>query len=134
MGPGRQGPGGPPFAGRPGSGRGPARGTGARPQGSGNPLERFFDQVLFTEQLGRDSWKPSPAGYQAIAERLGAEAQACAYVADNPAKDFVAANRLGWRTVQYLRPGQIHAHKPAPPDGLPQQIVHHAGELLGALR
>ncbi|MCJ7544550.1 MAG: HAD family hydrolase, partial [Phycisphaerae bacterium] len=97
-------------------------------------LERFFDQVLFTELLGRESWKPSLAGFQAMARKLDVPAQACAYVADNPAKDFVAPNRLGWRSIQYLRPGQIHAAKPAPPDGAPQTVVRAADGLLAALR
>ncbi len=97
-------------------------------------LERFFDAVVFTEELGRDCWKPSPAGFEEIAKQLAAAASACAYVSDNPAKDFVAPNRLGWRTVQYLRPGQLHAHRPAPADGLPQQVVKSVDELLAALR
>lgn len=97
-------------------------------------LERFFDQVLFTEQLGPDCWKPSPAGFQAMAKQLGVPAQACAYVADNPAKDFVAPNRLGWRTMQYLRPGQIHAARIAPPDGRAGTIVRTADGLRAALR
>jgi putative hydrolase of the HAD superfamily len=97
-------------------------------------LERFFDEVLYTEELGRDCWKPSPKGFQAIAERLGAPPEACAYVADNPAKDFVAPNALGWRTVQFLRPGQIHARKLAPSGGQPRRIVRTTDALLAALR
>ena len=97
-------------------------------------LARFFDCVVFTEELGRDCWKPSPAGFQAMAKQLGLPAQACAYVADNPAKDFVAPNRLGWRTIQYLRPGQVHAGEPTPPDGAPQTIVRAPDGLLAALR
>ena len=97
-------------------------------------IDRFFDHVLFTEDLGRDCWKPSPVGFQTIAERLAAAPQACAYVADNPAKDFLAANRLGWRTIQYLRPSQLHAAKPAPPDGRPQRVLHTPDALLAALR
>ncbi len=97
-------------------------------------LERFFEAVLFTEQLGRDCWKPSPAGFQAITERLAAPPETCAHVADNPAKDFLAANRLGWRTIQYLRPGQIHAAKPAPPEGAPQTVVRTPDALCAALR
>jgi len=97
-------------------------------------LERFFDCVLFTEELGRECWKPSPAGFQAVAERLAVPAEACAYVADNPAKDFVAPNALGWRTIQYLRSSQLHAAKPAPPDGRAGAIVRTPDALLDALR
>ncbi len=96
-------------------------------------LERFFEAVVFTEEMGREFWKPSPAGFEKIAELLGAPHEACAYVADNPAKDFVAANALGWRTIQLLWPGQIHAEKPAPEGGQPQAVVHLPGELQEAL-
>ena len=97
-------------------------------------LGRFFDAVVFTEELGRDAWKPSPTGFEAVAKKLGAAHESCAYVADNPAKDFLAPNALGWRTVQVLRPGQVHAQKPAPPDGRPQRIARDGGKLVQALR
>jgi len=98
-------------------------------------LGRFFDAVVFTEEMGREAWKPSPIGFEAIRAELDVPHEACAYVADNPAKDFLAPNGLGWRTVQYLRPGQVHAHKPPPRDeGLPQAVVRSPGELLEALR
>jgi putative hydrolase of the HAD superfamily len=97
-------------------------------------VERFFDAVLFTEELGRSAWKPSPEGFEVVARRLDVSHAACAYVADNPAKDFVAPNRLGWRTIQYLRPGQVHAGNPAPEGGAPQVRVHLPCELVAALR
>jgi putative hydrolase of the HAD superfamily len=97
-------------------------------------LRRFFDEVLFTEQLGREAWKPSAAGFEALARRLALPHEALAYVADNPAKDFVAPNALGWRSIQYLRPGQVHAHNPPPPGGQPQRTVRTLEELRAALR
>ena len=96
-------------------------------------LEPCFTAVLFTEALGRDCWKPSTAGYEAVRSQLGAEHAACAYVADNPAKDFVAPNRLGWRTIQYLRPNQIHASNPPAESGQPQHVVRTDEELRYAL-
>ncbi|MFP3937918.1 MAG: HAD family hydrolase [Phycisphaerae bacterium] len=92
-------------------------------------LERFFNAVVFTEELGRDAWKPSDAGFELIGEQLDMPHDQCAYVADNPAKDFLAPNKLGWRTVQFLRPGQIHAHKPAPEGGRPQHVVYLFGDI-----
>ena len=97
-------------------------------------IERFFGEILFTEQISRDAWKPSPIGYNTIASSLKSPHAACAYIGDNPTKDFLAPNRLGWRTVQYLHPGQIHSARPAPDDGRPQFIVRSPGELLAALR
>jgi putative hydrolase of the HAD superfamily len=96
-------------------------------------IERFFDAVVFTEEIARDVWKPSPVGFEAIREKLGVEHQGCAYVADNPAKDFVTPNQLGWLTVQYLQPGQVHSHKPPPDGGAPQVSVDCPDRLYEAL-
>lgn len=92
-----------------------------------------FEAVVFTEELGRDKWKPSPDGFVQLAELLDTPNEACAYVADNPAKDFIAPNALGWLTVQFLRDGQVHAHNPAPPGGVPQTIVHSPDQFLESL-
>jgi len=97
-------------------------------------LGEAFGAVVFTEELGRAAWKPSPAGFEAIAGRLGAPHAACAYVADNPAKDFVAPNRLGWTTVQLVRAGQVHADEPTPPGGAAAHVVRNGAELLALLR
>ncbi len=97
-------------------------------------LERFFHAIVFTEEMGREYWKPSPAGFEKISQLLGAPPEACCYVSDNPAKDFVAPNALGWLAVQYIRPGQVHADKPAPSNGRPQVVVHDDDELCRALQ
>jgi len=97
-------------------------------------LAGCFDAVVFTEELGRDAWKPSPAGFEAVREKLGVPHSACAYVGDNPAKDFIAPNRLGWRTIRYVRPGQVHADEPTASGGAPQAVVRTDAELLVALR
>ena len=98
-------------------------------------LGRFFDAAVFTEELGesREFWKPSTVAFEAISSRLAAEAHACAYVGDNPAKDFVAPNTLGWRTIQFLRPGQLHAANIAPEGGEPDTIVRNSAELFKTL-
>lgn len=96
-------------------------------------LRQSFRAVVFTEHLGRDKWKPAPDGFELIATELGAPHAACCYVADNPAKDFLGPNRLGWRTIQLRWPDQIHADKPAPAGGQPQHVVRSIGELQVAL-
>ena len=97
-------------------------------------LRRFFDEVLFSETLGRSAWKPSTQGFEALSQRFDLPGGAMAYVADNPAKDFVAPNALGWRSIQFLRPGQVHSRNPAPPGGEPKIILRDLGALRAALR
>jgi len=93
----------------------------------------LFDVVLFTEDMGRDCWKPSPAGFEAVHRKLAMPNEGCTYVADNPAKDFVAPNQLDWRTIQLLWRGQIHASNAAPEGGRPQVVAAGLGELADAL-
>ena len=96
-------------------------------------LRGRFDAVLFTESLGRAFWKPSPVGFEKLAAELGVPNAACAYVGDNPAKDFLAPNQLGWRTVQWRQEGQVHADKTAPAGGAAQHLAGSVEEVLSAL-
>ena len=90
--------------------------------------------MVFTEQLGRDAWKPSTKGFQRMEELLHTPSRQCLYVGDNPAKDFVAPNRLGWRSIQLLLDGQIHSKNPPAPCGDAQLTVCSIDELISALQ
>ena len=57
---------------------------------------------------GRAFWKPHRHGFELIQRRFALPPEAFVYVADNPAKDFVAPRALGWRTVQVVRPEGVH--------------------------
>jgi putative hydrolase of the HAD superfamily len=96
-------------------------------------LERFFDAVVFTEEIGREAWKPSPEGFERIREMLDRPHAACAYVADNLAKDFIAPNALGWLTVRYVQPGQIQRLPAAAAAALPACTVSLPGEVYETL-
>lgn len=91
-------------------------------------LQTFFDFVVLTDQYGRDCWKPNPFAFKMIMEKTGFSAEEHVYVADNPGKDFVAPNALGWKTVQVKRlSGEYRDVKP-PESGIPSQVV---SSLLG---
>lgn len=68
-----------------------------------------FDPIVFTEELGRDSWKPSPAGFMLIESMCKMKPGHCLYIGDNPAKDFLAPRTLGWRTIRIRRPKTEHS-------------------------
>jgi hypothetical protein len=44
---------------------------------------------------------------------VGLRGDRCAYVADNPAKDFVSPHRLGSWTVRVRRLGSLHTNAPS---------------------
>jgi putative hydrolase of the HAD superfamily len=72
-------------------------------------LGRWFDPVVFTAALGPGFGKPHPRAFQIIEAATGSSGRACAYIADNPAKDFGGPASLGWRTVRVVRRGGLHS-------------------------
>jgi putative hydrolase of the HAD superfamily len=72
-------------------------------------LADLFAAVMFTDELGREAWKPSTRGFEALLQRLGIEAQDAIYIADNPTKDFIGPHRLGMQSIRIIRPGGEHA-------------------------
>ena len=93
-------------------------------------LEHFFDHIIYTEQLGRQFWKPSPKAFELMAQDLALTPAQCAYIADNPAKDFIAPNQLGWFTIQLLRPDRVHPDSIPPANGQPRIKINNLSELL----
>jgi putative hydrolase of the HAD superfamily len=68
-------------------------------------LQDYFDEVLISEEFGRE--KPDPGTFEYIENKLQGEGYV--YIADNIQKDFIAPNNLGWNTVCLLEDGtNIH--------------------------
>ncbi len=81
------------------------------------------EDIIISEEIGSE--KPAETNYRRVMERHP-EAERFVYVGDNPAKDFIAPNRLGWTTVCLLDNGEnIHPQRfdDAPPQAQPQYIV-----------
>lgn len=70
--------------------------------------------VVFTAELGLP--KPDPAAFARVERVFDREPTDCAYVADNPAKDFAGPNRRGWQTVRVRRAASLHVGVPSGPD------------------
>lgn len=96
-------------------------------------IEKYFKCLIYTEEIGREFWKPSPAGFEKIVQNLKAKPQNMAYVADNQVKDFIAPNKLGMATIQLIRPARIHKESAAEPDAFPQHIIHNINKLPALL-
>ena len=92
-------------------------------------IKKHFASIVYTEQLGRESWKPSPAGFEKILHDLDGRPENAVYVADNEDKDFIAPNKLGLATVQLLRPARIHRSASASPGAAAHHIIHKISEL-----
>ncbi len=79
-------------------------------------LEAWMRPVVLTDELGPGCGKPDPRSYRHVEATLDVRGGACAYVADNPTKDFVAPRALGWRTIRIRRPLSLHQELPSGAD------------------
>jgi len=96
-------------------------------------IEKYFKCIVYTEELGREFWKPSPRGFETILEKLKEKAEMCVYVADNEKKDFIAPNKLGIRTIQLIRPVRLHTKESPNSDGKAEFVIKKITELAGLL-
>ncbi len=64
-----------------------------------------FDAVVFSDELGRDHRKPSPAPFLRAADLLGVHPGAIVHVGDRPAKDVAGAAAVGMRAIR-VRTGE----------------------------
>ena len=93
-------------------------------------LEQYCSAVVRTGVWGKDYWKPHPRSFQWIQEHAGQPHSALTYIGDNPAKDFVGARKLGWKTVRIRRPGGLHAETEADPGYDGDRTITSLDELL----
>lgn len=92
-------------------------------------IEDYFASIVYTKQLGREFWKPSPVGFEKIMQDLNARAENIVYVADNEEKDFIAPNELGFSTIQLIRPARIHRSISHEPGASAQHITRQISQL-----
>jgi len=72
-------------------------------------VETRLDDIVLTDALGPEFWKPSPRAFAEMARRLAVEPHACLYVADNPQKDFDGPAAAGWApSVRVRRPDGLY--------------------------
>jgi len=92
-------------------------------------LEKYFSCIIYTEQLGREFWKPSPAGFEKLTETLNAKPETIVYVADNQMKDFIAPNKLGFVTIQIIRPARLHIESSQEPGAAARYTIRQISQL-----
>jgi putative hydrolase of the HAD superfamily len=92
-------------------------------------LTNRFECIVFTDELGREFWKPHPAGFCRIMKELAGPPEGYIYIADNPRKDFIAPRALGWKTARIRRAGGEHAAVEAMPHEAADCEVSNLPEL-----
>lgn len=62
----------------------------------------YFDAIVTSDDYGREKRRPAPFTYHLILRKLEVKPQECAFVADNPKKDFITAKKIGIITIRTL--------------------------------
>jgi putative hydrolase of the HAD superfamily len=97
-------------------------------------IENFFDSIIYTEKLGTEFWKPSPKGFEKMLTDLKVRAVEAVYVGDNLEKDFIAPNRMGFKTVRIMRSRGIHTGSAPSADAAAQYEIKSLTELKELLK
>lgn len=82
-------------------------------------LAPLVDAIWINDELGPAHWKPSPSGFERMEGLLAAIhdriPDGYCYVGDNPGKDFVAARRRKWFTIEFRATDRLDP-RPEPPE------------------
>lgn len=93
-----------------------------------------FDAIVYTDQFGREHWKPSEKPFLEMEKLLRLGSEDCVYVADNPTKDFVAPRKLGWHTVKIARADGEYARIEVPLSHQAEVSITSLTELPGLMQ
>lgn len=96
-------------------------------------LGRFIppERVSVSETIGKEKYSPLPFMRM---ESLTPDCARRVYVGDNPAKDFIHPNAMGWTTVQVTHPeGSDAIFASSPCDYPPSHLAHHRVDSLPQL-
>ena len=91
-------------------------------------IESFFKNIVISEEV--NSEKPSENNFKMVMNNKYAENYI--YIADNPNKDFITPNKLGWTSICLLDRGQ-NVHKQnfnLSSDFLPQFLINSFEEII----
>ena len=92
-----------------------------------------FSAVVFSDEFGRENWKPSPRPFGRVLELLGVPAAEAVYVGGNCGKDFLGARAWGMSTVWATYSGGEYCGRQPPTKEHAADLVAETIEELGAL-
>lgn len=81
----------------------------------------YFDEIILTDELGREYWKPHPRAFEVMKERLNCEFDEMVYIGDNPEKDFYIGKIYPVKTIRISR------------DKSEYDLVYQCKEYLGGI-
>ena len=97
-------------------------------------LSEFFSSVIFSDQWGKNYWKPHPKPFIESLTHLNVQSNESIYIADNPQKDFIGANQLGLFTIRLKIPHGVYSHiVPETPDHQPHMEISKLSQLVNCI-
>lgn len=66
-------------------------------------IDRYFNHIILTEELGREYWKPNSQAFKNMRNSLKTAFDEMIYVGDNPEKDFYIGSIYPIKTVRIGR-------------------------------
>lgn len=66
-------------------------------------LKDIVDIIIYTDEIGREYWKPNPLAFELAIKELAIEPHEAIYVGNDPAKDFAGPNSIGIRSVHLCK-------------------------------
>lgn len=73
-------------------------------------LERYFDRIIITDELGGIVYrKPNPLSFEMMKNYFGCEYHKMCYVGDNINKDFIGPDKLGMNAVFFMNYDSLYS-------------------------
>jgi len=73
-------------------------------------LDELFDSIIYTDEYGKEYWKPDVLGYKVALKDLQVSPKQAIYIGDNPHKDFIGAKKIGIITVRIFCEGREYSN------------------------
>lgn len=96
-------------------------------------LDQYFKKMYFTDQWGRDCWKPSTCAFEMVENEFSVSGCECVYISDNLIKDFIGPNKMGWNSIYINREKGEYSRATVPQDGKPKISIRSLFELKNIL-
>ena len=71
----------------------------------------YFEEIIITDELGREFWKPHPKAFELMKNKFNVEFDEMIYVGDNPEKDFYISEIYPIITVRIQRGSSVYERK-----------------------
>jgi putative hydrolase of the HAD superfamily len=109
------------------------RSVGQRNKIKALELNRWFDDenIIISEEFGSE--KTDEKNFKYFEQKY--PEHSFVYVGDNPKKDFIVPNLLGWQTIMLKDDGRnIHLQEAVPMENLPQVIITNYEDIWGLFK